>query len=450
MMSSYSKKPRLEPMNLNALLFASSTLLAGSLIAQGTPEVEPNDDFTTATALAPNTQGDGAIGVGGDFDFYAVTLTGNSDLRVWVNVGFGATPLADSDVALLDTDGVTEIAFNDDHPNHWLSEVVAGDLPAGTYFVRVRSSQTFDPSGTGAYTLDVVAAAPGTYVPAIPPATPGPNEAPEENDPREPLGMAGVTPLDTDNVGDISAAVGGSTYTGIGDYDFYEITVPAPGLLVMTTDFTGLPAPAMTDTVIHLADAALARIAFNDDIGFPNYLSRLEYNITTPGTYYVAVSGWDTGAYQLRISLAAATPLGDASVTIQTGGCGPTLGARANVAGPAVITETPCLGSEFYVDGAGIPANGPLLRVLGLGTLGTPYDLGPFGAPGCLVEVDPIDQSFAMADANGNDFWMISSPADPAFIGLPIEQQIAVLDGAANALGLTMSNRVSSVFGVDN
>lgn len=441
-------------MNMHKLLFAALPLLASPLLAQGFPEIEPNDDYTTATPLVPGTQGEGDIDLSGDYDYFSFTLTANADVKVWLNPGRGAS-IEDSDITLFDTDGTTELLFNEDadNPFHYLSELVAGDLAPGTYFVRVRSSDFYDPLGIGSYTIDLVTAAPGTYATAVPPATAGPGEAAENNDPRPAYGsgIAGVTPLDTDNLGNISAAAGTSSYTGTGDYDFYEINVPTPGLLIATTDFAGVPAPAMLDTVLHLADSTLTRIAVHDDINFPaNALSRLVYNITTPGTYYVAVSGWDAGNYQLRISFGPPVPAGQASATVQAGGCGPTLGLRETPVGPAVITETPCLGSAFFVDGAAMPANAPLVHIIGILPLGTPFDLGPYGATGCQVEVDPLDQTFALADAGGEDYWQLNSPVSVAFIGLPIEQQLAVLDPAANALGIAVSNRVSSVFGIDN
>jgi hypothetical protein len=220
----------------------------------------------------------------------------------------------DSDLALFAADGTTELAFNEDvnASTNWLSRLVVGNLAAGDYYLRVRSSRVFSPNGTGSYTIDVVAAPPGTYV-----------------------GLGG-----------------------------------------------GVPA-------------------------------------------------------------------GAASVTVHPGGCGPVLGTRTTPY-PAVATEVPVLGSAFYVDGGSLPANAMLLRVIGVLPLATPFDLSSSGAPGCRIEVSPFDQSFAMADGLGRDYWCVPSPVRVGIIGLPIEQQLAVLDPGANALGLTVSNRVASVFGITN
>ena len=295
---------------------AALPLLATGLLAQGTPEVEPNDTAGSATTVAAGDQADGVIATAGDFDYYAITLGASSDLRVWINPGTGAVPLNDSDLTLFDVDGVTVLGFNDDVSGvtNWLSRLLAGNLPAGTYYAMVRSSQAFTPNGVGTYTLDVIAAAPGTYV-----------------------------------------SLGGST-----------------------------------------------------------------------------------------------VPTGPSTVVVNTGGCGPTLGTRLTTGGPAIATEVPVLGSAFYVDGGNMAAGSLLMRVIGLVPLAMPFDLGPLGASGCFIEVDPLDQAFAIANGSGIDHWLLSTPVDVAFVGLPIEQQIAVVDLPANALGITVSNTVSSVFGIEN
>ena len=60
----------------------------------------------------------------------------------------------------------------------------------------------------------------------------------------------------------------------------------------------------MTDTVVHIADASLTRLAYHDDVNYPtNAFSVLSYAITTPGTYYIVVSGNDTSNYLLDITL---------------------------------------------------------------------------------------------------------------------------------------------------
>jgi len=91
-----------------------------------------------------------------------------------------------------------------------------------------------------------------------------------------------------------------------------------------------------------------------------------------------------------------------------------------------------------------------MFRMIGLAPFATPIDLGQYGAPGCFSEVDAFGSTFVLADANGNDFWTMTSPFRLMFIGLPFEMELVVLDPPANALGVVTSNRVSGVFGISH
>lgn len=434
---------------MHKLLLAAISIFAPALLAQGTPEVEPNDTAATATVLDLGSQGDGAIATPGDADVWKITLPGPSDLRVWLNPGFFA-PLGDSDLALLGPDGATVLAFNDDVDGmtNWLSLLVVGNLDAGDYYLRIRSSGLYDASGTGSYTIDAVAAGPGMYVASHAPLSPIAESA-EGNDPRLGGGVATVSAVDSTNAGYISRGNNGWGYdTPTADYDFYQIQVPVAGVLTMTT--RGGTAPAANDTCIHLVDASLARIAFDDDSG-TDFFSRLTHNVTAPGTYYVTVSDWGTGNYILDITLSAPLPVGPATVTILPGGCGGvTLSTRPIAQPPAstIHTEVPVLGSTFYVDGGGMEANSVGFRVVGISTLVVPFDLGAVGGPaGCTVEVDPLSVVFVLADGLGRYPWAMSTPASLDLVGLPLLQQLVALH---STLGLLASNRLASVCGVTN
>jgi len=439
------------------LLFAAMPLFAPALLAQGTAEIESNDSSATATALALGAQGDGAIGIAGDVDFWAVALTGASDLRFWINPGVGV-PMEDSDLALFAPDGTTLLASNDDVSGvtNWLSRIVAGNLPAGTYYLRARSSAIYLPLGTGTYTIDVIAAAPGTYVPLSPPLVPV-TEAVENNDPRPTFGSGTATTsaVFSHNFGyTIAGGSSGTSATIVGkDYDFFEFTVTTTGVHTFSTLGTpGATAPVVDDTVIRLFDSAFTSLAYNDD--YSGAYSFLTFNITAPGTYYMCVSGYygtSDGNYVLDIlGPLPPAPTGAASVTIQAGGCGGTMLATrlTNVLTPPIRTELPVLGSTFYLDGTGMEPNALAFRVVGFGVLGIPIDLFAFGGPaGCMVEVDPLGTTFILADGNGNDFWPMGTPADVGFIGLPFEQQLVALH---STMVVVASNRVSSVCGITN
>ncbi|MCA8948081.1 MAG: pre-peptidase C-terminal domain-containing protein [Planctomycetes bacterium] len=425
-----------------ALLLSAFAVLTAMAPAQGVPEAaEPNSSLATATVLAGGQQAFGAISAG-DEDWFALTLTADRDYRIWTGPG-SAVEIHDTRVRILAADGMTVLADVDDGSpiTHGDYTLLTGKLVAGTYYVAVRGH---DAGTTGSYTLDVVLADRGVY------ERRSVAEATESNDPRQAYGSGTptVSGHDTRNVGTITTAGGGASYTVPAvDYDFYELAVTAPGTFVMET-VVGAAAPALTDSVIFLADAALQEIAFDDD-GGAGLLSRLTAALT-PGTYYVVVKGFSsatTGNYELAIT----GPKYVATVAAPAGGCAgsngtPRLGVRHG-ASFGETPERPVLGSTFVLDGTNLPTNTGLFRVIGLLSLAAPYDLGPFGAPGCAVEVAPIDQSIALVDGSGVHFWPLALPANCAYIGMPLEQQLVVYDPGANPLGVTASNRVSSVLG---
>lgn len=430
-------------MKLRLLSLAVLPLFVPTLLAQGSPEVEPNNVAADSGVftLGLGTQGEGSVGVSGDVDFYKITLTSASDLRVWTNPGFTGA-LSDTLVDVYAADGTTLLGSDDDGGVGLYSLLVLGNLAAGDYYVVVRGFST----NVGNYTFDVVAAAPGTYVAVAPPLA-NIAEAPESNDPRPTFGagVATASQVFSLNAGNLSAA-GGSTTSftfATADYDWYAFTVTTTGNHTFET-ILGAPSPATTDTVVGLFDSSLTFLASDDDGGAGN-LSLLTYNITTPGTYYAVVKAWGTsiGNFSLRIlGPLPPVPTGTATVTAQVGGCS---GATLGVAAPG--TEVPVLGSAFYLTGSGMDANTPAFRVLGL-TTGPAFDLGSVGGPAlCLIEVAPLSSVFVLTDGVGNDNWLISTPVSVAYIGLPLEQQIVALDSVDL---IVATNRVSSVCGIKN
>ncbi len=433
---------------MNRSFLAALPLFSAALLAQGVQEAaEPNNTTATAVVLPEGLQGFGDI-TAGDEDWFKLTLTANADLKVWTGAGFFG-PIGDTRVRVYAADGITVLIDVDDGnttTHGYYTTFSVGNYPAGDYYVAVRG---FNSTTVGSYTLDIVTATPGTYAAVLPPLT-NVAETAEDNDPRNVGGVATPSALFTVNSGNTVTGAGSSTgfTVATADYDFYALNITSPGLVTMET-ITGAASPANTDTVVHFADAAFTRLAFDDEGGVGS-LSLLSYNVTTPGTYYVVVSGWgasSTGNYLLRITgPAAPLPTGQAAVTMQTGGCGPSLATRP--AGMGSGTELPVLGSQFWVDATGLQPNTLLFRVIGLLPRATPFNLGLLGAPGCLIEVDGLDASAGIADAGGVLFWNVNSPFTLSLIGLPLEQQVVALDSGANALGVVVSNRVSTLWGI--
>jgi hypothetical protein len=112
-----------------------------------TAELEDNGTFGMANDHVAATAFSAAIAVN-DNDWIAVAVPGpTSTLRAEI-VGGGANDCngdIDSEIQVLDTDGSTELAFNDDISpfGNFCSRVSVSDLAAGTYFLRVAASQDF-------------------------------------------------------------------------------------------------------------------------------------------------------------------------------------------------------------------------------------------------------------------------------------------------------------------
>jgi hypothetical protein len=280
------------------------------------------------------------------------------------------------------------------------------------------------------------------------------------NDPRVGGGVATATVVFSRNAGSIGAIGAGTTsFTDpVADYDFYQFTVTTTGVHVLSTQASStLTGTVCTDTVLYLVNSAMTVLASNDDFG-GNGWSQVSFNITTPGNYYAVVRTYGSptfgalGAYLCDVNGPfPAPPTGVATTTVLPGGCPgsagiPTLGNRLSSTGINFFPERLVLGSTFVLDLTNLPASAPLFTFIST-SAGPNFDLTPFGAPGCLLEIPFGTTGFTFGDPAGFYWWSIATPYNTAFIGLPIEEQVAVLDPLANAAGVSVSNRVSSVAG---
>jgi len=71
-----------------------------------------------------------------------------------------------------------------------------------------------------------------------------------------------------------------------------------------------------------------------------------------------------------------------------------------------------------------------------------PLDLGPIGAPGCLLLMSPEITLPQQLDAGGGADFELFLPGDPALMGRRVFHQSAVLDAPANAFGIALTNGV--------
>ncbi|MDP6423323.1 MAG: hypothetical protein QGG14_01160 [Planctomycetota bacterium] len=128
-------------------------------------------------------------------------------------------------------------------------------------------------------------------------------------------------------------------------------------------------------------------------------------------------------------------------------GCAGNLKAQPEL----VATALPAIGKNLGMRLQSLPANAPGILFLGLddkkllGVIPLPFELVPFGMPGCFLSQDvPITIGFA-ADASGTLNLAAPLPNDPNFIGVPLFWQAFVIAVGANAGNAVLTNGLSLV-----
>jgi hypothetical protein len=408
--------------------------LAADAIAQRVVEgPEPNASAATATLLPLGAEAAGVLASAGDADWFALTVPAGVRLCIESAPGVGAQA-RDTVLTLLDAAGAPICSNDDGVASGWYSRLVTAVLPAGAYYLTVESGPAA--VAAGAYALDVRA----VTVPAFAGATAV--EGPENNDPRA-GGTATAINLPARCSGVVAA-------TGVaGDWDFYRFTLAADALVEARVDASAShpSAARLDDPVLYLFDGAtppnLLAGPFQSR-SFAVYDAWLEARLPA-GSYQLAIRGWSgsvAGAYYLDVVRRDA-----ARATIASGGCGGrALAVPATDAGPGapLRLERPVLGATWSLLGSSLGANGFAFHVVGLQA--TAVDLTALGAPGCMLEVVYIDTPLQLADAAGRATFSLRLPETPSLLGTTVESQVAVFD-LSNALGITLSNRVSAAVG---
>jgi subtilisin-like proprotein convertase family protein len=202
----------------------------------------------------------GVIEVGGDVDWFSFEAVAGTTYDLSTTLG----TLTDTKLRLIDTDGVTEIAQND-NANGLASEIQWTPTVSGTYYAEVSGANSL----TGSYdlTVDTTNDDHGNFA-------------------------ATATPIA------VPSTSGGVIETA-GDLDWFSFTA------VMGTQYE------FATTLLTLADSQLqvvdtdgvSQLAFDDDSG-PGPASLIDWTAPASGTYYVVVNGFsaDTGAYSLSAS----------------------------------------------------------------------------------------------------------------------------------------------------
>jgi hypothetical protein len=127
-------------------------------------------------------------------------------------------------------------------------------------------------------------------------------------------------------------------------------------------------------------------------------------------------------------------------------GCAGTRGLAGN---RVVVLPRP--GQDLVATIDNVPLPGLAVVLLGLGTSTStagplPFDLGPFGAPGCHWHVAD-DAGVLLLGAGGSVTLTVPIPWRAALLGLRFHSQAAVLDAGANALGMVVSDACAAHVG---
>jgi hypothetical protein len=175
-------------------------------------------------------------------------------------------------------------------------------------------------------------------------------------------------------------------------------------------------------------------------------------NAYLPGFSVVMTSGPNVGLIR-EITANTATTITTAAWPVANA-AGNTYDVIRNALTIVTVGERPTLGALFSRNVKNCPAFGVGILMQGLtnltangGATPLPFDLGPFGAAGCTINVDPLVTSLFFADGSGNAMIDVLYPPILGLRGLTIFEQAAVLNGAVNTLGLQVSNYAFQTIG---
>lgn len=137
-----------------------------------------------------------------------------------------------------------------------------------------------------------------------------------------------------------------------------------------------------------------------------------------------------TGKYIFQLYCSSGTVQG-AFATVGQGCAGSNGVPVINAVGSPIIGET----TQVTLTQA--PLSAPVILVMG--TAPTSVPLGAVGAPGCVLEQQPIVAAGMTAGSIGAVAYPFPIPNNPAFVGMQVHAQWAVGDFGVNQLGLVFS-----------
>jgi len=259
-------------------------------------EAEPNDTPETANPLTVGDDMSAELAPEGDLDYFAIAVAAGDVITFETLPG----DAGDTQLTLFDTDGTTELAFNDDGGEALYSLIPNYEFAtAGTYFVMVNH---YSSTGTGTYILTA------SYPPA-----------PQENDTCE--GAIDIISLDQPYVefdlclyvNDYDPGSGGCTgYSATGPEAVYKVEL-APG---QTFFASAAPVDGFIDLSVYLvtdcADVPGSCVA-GDDSGNPEEIS---YTSENGGMYYLMIDSYTScGSGLVSVMFEGVVPTQSSSLT---------------------------------------------------------------------------------------------------------------------------------------
>lgn len=232
------------------------------------------DKAATATAVSDPSSTDGELGVIDDVDYFSFDATIGRLYTIETTLG----TLGDSTLTLYDTDGTTQLEFDDDSGVGVRASKILWTSPAtGTYFVKVDN-----------FNEEL-----GTYV----------------------LGIASTDSSGDDHGNDAGSATSinshSNTAGNIGtadDVDWFAVDVLLGNEYTVETVLGTL-----TDTQLRIYDTdGTTVLASNDDVSQGVLSSRIVWTAPTTGTYFVEVDNFNTqvGTYTLELTPTASEIVG--------------------------------------------------------------------------------------------------------------------------------------------
>jgi len=383
-----SAKKRIRSMRAGGLRGLAQLHAAAALNAT-IAESEPNGSVETADSVALGDRATGTVDPAGDVDTWFVDLAAGQLLSVDVDAFETGSPL-DPTLALIAPDGVTLLAFNDDFDD--LDSRISFRVPAsGRYYVVIRG---FGASGGAGLTYainfgTVTCTAAGT-----------------EREPNGTPATASRVAIGADGSGEICLQADSPA----GDVDFWAFTAQAGTTIELDIDAAQLG--LLVDPVLALyASDGTTQLAFNDDTDGAD--SRLQFSITTTGTYYATVAsapGSGDNPFPYTLHVRAITPGPGDPITVRAEGLGQPLGLAVGNTGDVFVGDV--VGNRVLrvssqgvvtIFAAGIPSpEGLAFDVFG--------QLLVVSGDGAVYRVTPQGQATRFITDAGIPFWIAVAP----------------------------------------